>query len=864
MADGSTVALRAILRDEISAALKSIQKEIQQTSDGAGDAGKAIRGAFSEALPTIQGVTDSLGKQVSALRAQRDAMKTPEYQEYGTKMRELQSEIKKMEADLWGEKEASDAQGNSWANLAGKLFIAQQAYQMFAPMMMSVVKAAADYDSVRTRLTATEGSSMISDADMESLQKLAKLPGLGFEQAAQSLASLRSMRVSAQDAFSIIDGIAKANASMGGGAEQFGRVMYQLQQSIGKGKVMAEDMNAIKEAIPNLGALLEDAYGTSDSEKINDRLKKTGESVRSFWMNVADMARKLPPAGDTINNNLDNIGDNWKRFRANLIDSDFLKTVTGRIADFSDSLANTASKSKEFEEATRATAGRGGLLGMLLGDATKAEQELAIINGEMERAGKAAGVGSFSKTSGSEAQSSQAIYLNSLKQKADSDASDAKRKDQLKKDEEEKEKEKREKKEKAEIAASQKEIQQFLASKELKIHADEVYEKTLKDLTEDGVNKQVSIISAGTDKQIAEVQAGYAKMRTAKGVTRADLVRIERDQQAEIENIQAKSAEKIQAIYNKEHNDNVIKNAKDYKSDQEYFQKKQNEVKEASKKIAEINISSSKELPGTVGKKDSSKYGLERQAIDQSAAERKRSIASEIKDEKQKAAALQAIEANSAVQKAKVDRAELEERKKNYEKYSAHVESYAQSQLSSLLQGEFTLTKAKEAAKDAAINFIAEEATKRMAKWVESLVFEKSESAVANAESIAQAQITGAMLAESYATAAAWASIMTMGVADVAGATGMATTLAAAKSASVGGFAGGGVQFGSAYTGERGPEISTPTVPRRITQTTNSTVNNSYGGGTIIINTGASVDRVAAVAVRATTRQARGMVRSSR
>ena len=78
------------------------------------------------------------------------------------------------------------------------------------------------------------------------------------------------------------------------------------------------------------------------------------------------------------------------------------------------------------------------------------------------------------------------------------------------------------------------------------------------------------------------------------------------------------------------------------------------------------------------------------------------------------------------------------------------------------------------------------------------------------------------------------------------------------------GFAGGGVQFGSAYTGERGPEISTPTVPRRITQTTNSTVNNSYGGATVIINTGASVDRVAAVAVRATTRQARGMVRFSR
>lgn len=773
MADGSTVALRAILRDEISAALKGIQKEIQQTGDGAGDAGKAIRGAFSEALPTIQGVTDSLGKQVAALRAQRDAMKTPEYQEYGTKMRELQSEIKKMEADLWGEKEASDAQGNSWANLAGKLFIAQQAYQMFAPMMMSVVKAAADYDSVRTRLTATEGSSMISDADMESLQKLAKLPGLGFEQAAQSLASLRSMRVSAQDAFSIIDGIARANASMGGGAEQFGRVMYQLQQSIGKGKVMAEDMNAIKEAIPNLGALLEDAYGTSDSEKINDRLKKTGESVRSFWMNVADMARKLPPAGDTINNNLDNIGDNWKRFKANLIDSDFLKTVTGRIADFSESLANTASKSKEFEEATRATAGRGGLLGMLLGDATKAEQELAIINGEMERAGKAAGVGSFSKTSGSEAQSSFAIYMNSKKQKADSDAADAKRKDQLKNDEEEKEKGKREGKEKAEIAASRKEIQQFLASKELKIHADEVYEKTLKDLTEDGVNKQVSIISAGTDKQIAEVQAGYAKMRTAKGVTRADLVRIERDQQAEIENIQAKSAEKIQAIYNKEHNVRINQEAKDYKGIEEQLAKVNKAIEEAEKKRSE----------------DMEKI----RKIDE---DREREHWKKI-----------TTIANAIGQP---------------------LESGLQTFYTGILNNNLSLEKSFTSLADSFKNMLAQMA----------------------AELTEKAIVFGVLNAITGGGAGLFSDFLGTG------------TLGSAMSLL--GFAGGGVQFGSAYTGERGPEISTPTVPRRITQTTNSTVNNSYGGATVIINTGASVDRVAAVAVRATTRQARGMVRSSR
>ena len=838
MADGSTVALRAILRDEISAALRSIQKEIQQTGDGAGDAGKAIRGAFSEAIPTIQGVTDSLGKQVAALRAQRDAMKTPEYQEYGTKMRELQAEIKKMESDLWGEKEASDAQGNSWANLAGKLFIAQQAYQTFAPMMMSVVKAAADYDSVRTRLTATEGSSMISDADMESLQKLAKLPGLGFEQAAQSLASLRSMRVSAQDAFSIIDGIARANASMGGGAEQFGRVMYQLQQSIGKGKVMAEDMNAIKEAIPNLGALLEDAYGTSDSEKINDRLKKTGESVRSFWMNVADMARKMPPAGDTINNNLDNISDNWKRFKANLIDSDFLKTVTGRIADFSESLANTASKSKEFEEATRATAGRGGLLGMLLGDATKAEQELAIINGEMERAGKATGVGSFSKTSGSEAQSSQAIYLNSLKQKADSDAADAKRKDQLKKDEEEKEKEKRREKLAAEIAASQKEIQSFLASRELKINADKKYQETLSQLSRDSIemtgkdiDKQVAEVQAGIDKQVTETVAGYAKMRSAKGVTRADLIRIERDQQAEIESIQAKGTEKILAIYGAEEAKAKAKeSAERKKGDADYLkevQARQDARLEKMKKAFQEEEQEAKDAGAKEGETFADAWML---AVD-SRLQKTKPVIEQVAD----------------LLMTTMDTA---------------INSISSGFAGMIVQGKSfrsTLASIGETIETEVISSII----KMGLQYVEETALRLTTSTAANAVTLAEGTATAAALAAAWAPAATAASIASFGAADAAGASGMAMAYAAGDAYAVG-FAGGGVQFGSAYTGERGPEISTPTVPRRITQTTNSTVNNSYGGGTIIINTGASVDRVAAVAVRATTRQARGMVRSSR
>jgi len=421
-----------------------------------------------------------------------------------------------------------------------------------------------------------------------------------------------------------------------------------------------------------------------------------------------------------------------------------------------------------------------------------------------------------------------------------------------------------------EVERNRKEIDNFIATNDSKLRAQEAYNVAYANLQKDaqdlgiknGVSTEVATVQASADQQIAALASGYDKQRALKGATKEQIATLTRQEAAEEIEIQQKATEKILTIYAKSDSEKLRQDEKNRALTLKDLDKQAEEIKKASEKIAAINVSTGKELPGSLGKKDTSKYDLERQAIDQSAAERKRAISNEIKDEKQKAAALQAIEANSAAQKAKVDRAELEERKKNYEQYSSIVQSYAQGQLSSMLQGEFTLTKAKEAAKTAAINFVAEEATKRIASFVETLVFQKAESAVANAESIAQAQLTGAALAESYATAAALASIATMGAADVAGGAGLATTVAAAHTTT--GFAGGGIQMGPAIVGERRAEVSTPTTPQRITQTSNSTVNSSVGGMTVNINAGASVDRVAGVLTRAGYRRTRGLQYSSR
>ena len=263
MGTESTVVLRAILRDELTAALRNIQNDLVDT-----------------------------GKKGS---------------------------------------EAGDSITSSWTNMASGFYMAQTALSKAYTGIKAITEAAAEYDSIRMRLKAVEGSSIISEKDFKMIQEMAKLPGLGFGEAANAFSGLRSLRVAGTEAANIIKGLAEANAAMGGGAEAFGRVMYQVQQSVGVGKLMGEDLRAIKEAIPNIGALMQDAYGTADAEAINKRLQESGKSVKDFWTEMANMAHGLPPAGETITNNLDNIGDSLKKIKAELVDTDSIKTATHAI-----------------------------------------------------------------------------------------------------------------------------------------------------------------------------------------------------------------------------------------------------------------------------------------------------------------------------------------------------------------------------------------------------------------------------------------------------------------------------------------------------------------------------------------------------
>jgi len=330
--------IRAILRDEFSTQAEKLIAELRKIDSEGAKAGSGIRSGMSSAIPTVQDVTDALGKQNAQLRAQIAAYKDPAGAAYIAEQKKLKSTLDDLS-------KAGDKTNSGMANMVAGYYAISQALSVVSSSVMMVVDATSRYDSITVRLNAFEGSAQAGARAFEKLQNLAKQPGLGLEQAASAYASLRALKESGPEAVKIIEAIAKANASMGGGAEEFGRAMNQVQQMLGKGKLMAEDINTISESIPNFRGLMLEAFGTVDTKVLN-----TKYTIKELLKGIEEAAAKLPKPGETIKNNLDNIADAWTRMWAAVGGNFPLKTATSNIALLIDKIASISETLKKANE----------------------------------------------------------------------------------------------------------------------------------------------------------------------------------------------------------------------------------------------------------------------------------------------------------------------------------------------------------------------------------------------------------------------------------------------------------------------------------------------------------------------------------
>ena len=172
----------------------------------------------------------------------------------------------------------------------------------------SAIKAYGDIQSLQKGLEAVMGSAGSASKEFERLKEVAKLPGLGMQEAVRGSINLQAIGIDADKARGILSQFGNAVASVGKGKAEFERAIYGVQQLANTDFPLGEDLNIIKDALPQVSNLLKEAFGSSRS----DELAKMGVSSKQVLDAITAGLEKLPRVTGGINGAFENLGDSMK------------------------------------------------------------------------------------------------------------------------------------------------------------------------------------------------------------------------------------------------------------------------------------------------------------------------------------------------------------------------------------------------------------------------------------------------------------------------------------------------------------------------------------------------------------------------
>jgi len=305
----TTLEMRAILKDEISAGLKGIEAELKKVASEGKAAGSGMSSGMSSALPSVRSVTDALGAQTAQLRAQAAAMKSAEYQKYAAEQKQIRAEIEAMTAP----QQKSEKNWLSIGN-AVKGFMALEVVGYLKDATIAVYNAASEMEGLEKGLIAVMGSSGAASSELEKLLEVAKLPGLGYTEAVRMSTSLQAAGMSAKMARDAMMSFGNALATVGKGKAELDGVGLALSQIMSKGKVSAEEINQIAERVPQIRLAMQAAFGTASTEMI----QSMGLTSRDFIAGVTAELGKLEKVTGGMRTNSENLSDSWFEFKSNV------------------------------------------------------------------------------------------------------------------------------------------------------------------------------------------------------------------------------------------------------------------------------------------------------------------------------------------------------------------------------------------------------------------------------------------------------------------------------------------------------------------------------------------------------------------
>lgn len=187
----------------------------------------------------------------------------------------------------------------------GGLVVAYKAATALKSLHDRTIDSAVRFDALRRSVVATEGSLQAATDTLVRMEKVAKLPGLGFAQAVSGFNQLRNAGYSAALAERSLRAFGNALALIGRGRGELDGLNRAFTQIVSKGKVHAEEINQIAERLPQIRKLMQDAFGTSDTQT----LQRRGMSPLAFLEGLIKQAEKLPQVTGGISLAMENMDE---------------------------------------------------------------------------------------------------------------------------------------------------------------------------------------------------------------------------------------------------------------------------------------------------------------------------------------------------------------------------------------------------------------------------------------------------------------------------------------------------------------------------------------------------------------------------
>ncbi|GAB3327818.1 hypothetical protein GCM10027299_28970 [Larkinella ripae] len=176
----------------------------------------------------------------------------------------------------------------------------------------SAFKSYADIEGNIRGLTALSGSIEIAKAQFKEFKELAKLPGLGLEEAQAAGLRMEALGYSTAKATDYLTQFGNAVALGGKGKTEFDQILNQVTQMGSKSKVLAEDLKPIVNASPVIAKAIREMFGSVDSEQISAKLQAAGKGPADFLDMLVQKLSTVERVSGGPKNALENLADAGK------------------------------------------------------------------------------------------------------------------------------------------------------------------------------------------------------------------------------------------------------------------------------------------------------------------------------------------------------------------------------------------------------------------------------------------------------------------------------------------------------------------------------------------------------------------------